>query len=253
MRRTPPPSSRRWPPRHRTASTVIDQHRDYGVFAVQGPRSADVLAGAGLPTDIDYMGFATRTARASPVRVCRSGYTGERGYEVLPRWDDAETGVPRARRARSAPRVAQVAGLGARDTLRTEMGYPLHGHELSVDISPVQARCGWAVGWKKPQFWGREALVAEKEAGPARRLWGLQALDRGVLRQGLTVSRDGGARSGRPRRERSRRRSRSASRSRCSTPPPGIAGRRRGHGRRAGPGVCGARSCTRRSCEDHTK
>ena len=59
-------------------------------------------------------------------------------------------------------------GLGARDTLRTEMGYPLHGQDLSLEITPVQARCGWAVGWKKPAFWGREALLAEKEAGAAR-------------------------------------------------------------------------------------
>ncbi len=71
-------------------------------------------------------------------------------------------------------------GLGARDTLRTEMGYPLHGHELSLDITPVQARTGWAVGWAKPAFWGRDVLLAEKERGPARRTWGLLALDRGV-------------------------------------------------------------------------
>src|SRR6185295_8833880 len=50
-------------------------------------------------------------------------------------------------------------GLGARDTLRTEMGYPLHGQDLSLDITPVQARCGWAVGWKKPAFWGRTTLL----------------------------------------------------------------------------------------------
>ena len=67
------------------------------------------------------------------------------------------------------------------------MGYPLHGHELSLDISPLQAGCGWAIGWKKDAFWGREALLAEKEAGPARRLRGLKAVGRGVLRADLTV------------------------------------------------------------------
>ena len=67
------------------------------------------------------------------------------------------------------------------------MGYPLHGHELSLDISPVQARCGWAVGWKKDEFWGREALLAEKEAGPRRTLRGLKAVGRGVLRGDLAV------------------------------------------------------------------
>src|SRR4029079_18723789 len=73
-------------------------------------------------------------------------------------------------------------GLAARDTLRTEMGYPLHGQDLSLEISPVQARCGWAVGWSKPAFWGRDALVAEKAAGPRRQLWGLRATDRGISR-----------------------------------------------------------------------
>jgi aminomethyltransferase len=67
------------------------------------------------------------------------------------------------------------------------MGYPLHGHELSLDISPLQARCGWAIGWKKDAFWGREALLAEKEAGPRRLLRGLRATGRGVLRPELTV------------------------------------------------------------------
>ena len=85
----------------------------------------------------------------------------------------------------------ELAGLGARDTLRTEMGYPLHGHELSLDISPLQARAGWAIGWKKDAFWGREALLAEKQAGPTRLLRGLKVLGRGVLRPDLTVL-DGG-------------------------------------------------------------
>jgi aminomethyltransferase len=79
------------------------------------------------------------------------------------------------------------AGLGARDTLRTEMGYPLHGQDLSLQISPLQARSGWAVGWKKDAFWGRDALRAEKEAGPSRVLWGIEALERGIPRAHMTV------------------------------------------------------------------
>src|SRR5215212_1152388 len=87
-------------------------------------------------------------------------------------------------------------GLGARDTLRTEMGYALHGHELSREITPLQARTGWAVGWKKPAFWGREALLAEKETGPARLLWGLRAAGRGIPRPGMAVLDGGGDRIG---------------------------------------------------------
>jgi aminomethyltransferase len=81
----------------------------------------------------------------------------------------------------------RACGLAARDTLRTEMGYPLHGQDLSAEITPVQARAGWAVGWSKPQFWGRDALLAEKEAGPRRTLWGLEALDRGIPRPHMAV------------------------------------------------------------------
>ncbi|MBF6330237.1 glycine cleavage system aminomethyltransferase GcvT [Nocardia transvalensis] len=168
--------------------TVTEQHREYAVFAVQGPKSADVLAALGLPTDMEYMAFADAEWDGRPVRVCRTGYTGEHGYELLPRWADAE---PLFRALLEQVRAAGglPAGLGARDTLRTEMGYPLHGHELSLDISPVQARCGWAVGWKKSEFWGKAALEQEKSAGPRRILLGLKALDRGVLRQGQTVLR----------------------------------------------------------------
>jgi aminomethyltransferase len=90
-----------------------------------------------------------------------------------------------------APYGGLPCGLGARDTLRTEMGYPLHGQDLSLDITPVQARAGWAVGWKKPQFWGREALVAEKAAGPARQSWGLLVTGRGIPRQHCAVTVDG--------------------------------------------------------------
>src|ERR1700733_12715071 len=166
--------------------SITDEHRSYAVLAVQGPRSTEVLTELGLPTDMDYMGYADATLEGVPVRVCRSGYTGEHGFELLPPWESAGVvfdallaGVTRA--------DGQLAGLGARDTLRTEMGYPLHGHELSADISPLQARCGWAIGWKKDTFFGRDALLAEKEAGPRRLLRGLRAVGRGVLRPDLNV------------------------------------------------------------------
>ena len=77
--------------------------------------------------------------------------------------------------------------MGARDTLRTEMGYPLHGQDLSLDITPVEAALGWAVGWQKLAFAGRDALTAEKAAGPARVLRGLIANDRGIPRSHMTV------------------------------------------------------------------
>src|SRR3984957_16596689 len=166
--------------------SITDEHRSYAVLAVQGPRSTEVLTELGLPTEMDYMGYADAALEGVPVRVCRSGYTGEHGYELLPPWDSAAV-VFDALLAAVTRADGQLAGLGARDTLRTEMGYPLHGHELSAEISPLQARCGWAIGWKKEAFFGREALLAEKEAGPRRLLRGLRAVGRGVLRPDLNV------------------------------------------------------------------
>jgi len=166
--------------------TITNEHRSYAVLAVQGPRSPEVLEELGLPTRMDYMAYADASFSGVPVRVCRSGYTGEHGYELMPPWESANVLFDALLTAVTAA-GGQPAGLGARDTLRTEMGYPLHGHELSADISPVQARCGWAIGWTKETFFGRDALVAEKAAGPRRLLRGLRAVDRGVLRPGLAV------------------------------------------------------------------
>lgn len=166
--------------------TVADQHRSRAVLAVQGPRSTEVLERLGLPTKMEFMAYIDASYADVPVRVCRSGYTGEQGYELMPLWESAPV-VFDALVAAVTDAGGQLAGLGARDTLRTEMGYALHGHELSADISPVQARCGFAVGWKKDAFFGRDALVAEREAGPRRSLRGLRALGRGVLRPQLSV------------------------------------------------------------------
>jgi aminomethyltransferase len=166
--------------------SIEDRHRDYGVLAVQGPRSREILAALGIATPDDYMAFVDGDFDGSPVRVCRTGYTGEHGYELVPAWDGAaplwDALLPTVREFGGLP-----VGLGARDTLRTEAGYPLHGQDLSLSITPVQARASWAVGWKKAAFWGRAALLAERERGPGRRLEGLEALDRGIPRAGMTV------------------------------------------------------------------
>jgi aminomethyltransferase len=166
--------------------TVTDQHESFAVIAVQGPQSAGVLTALGLPTELDYVSFVDADFDGHPVRVCRTGYTGEHGYELIPAWTDAvrlwDALAETVRLYQGMP-----AGLGARDTLRTEMGYPLHGQDLSRQITPVQAGSSWAVGWKKDAFWGREALLAERAAGPARRLRGLLLNDRGVPRGHMDV------------------------------------------------------------------
>jgi aminomethyltransferase len=168
--------------------TVTNEHGAYAVLAVQGPRSAELLAALDLPTDHEYMSFVTASLRGVQLTVCRTGYTGEHGYELVVASEHAVV-VWDALMAAGEPYGLRAAGLAARDTLRTEMGYALHGQDLSPEISPVQARVGWAVGWSKPAFWGREALLAEKEAGPGRSLWGLEALDRGIPRAHMVVLR----------------------------------------------------------------
>jgi len=172
------------------AVTVEDLHAAMGVLAVQGPRSEELLEAVGLPASHEYMSFLPGEWDGRPVIVCRSGYTGERGYELLPRWDDTPD-LWDALLTAGAPLGVQPCGLGARDTLRLEMGYPLHGQDLSRQITPVQARSGWAVGWGKPRFWGRDVLLREKAEGPRRMLWGLVAQDRGIPRAHMTVRKDG--------------------------------------------------------------
>jgi aminomethyltransferase len=165
--------------------TVRDLHSEFAVLAVQGPHSDRVLDELGLPTGHEYMSFTDATWESAPITVCRSGYTGERGYELLPRWSDAASLWEALLATGAVP-----CGLGARDTLRTEMGYPLHGNDISLEVSPVVAGLGWAVGWDKPKFWGREALLAERAAGRTRRLVGLEALDRSIPRPHMTVRQE---------------------------------------------------------------
>lgn len=166
--------------------TISDQHESHVVLAVQGTRSDEVLDALGLPVGHDYMSFVEAPYDGADVVVCRTGYTGERGYELIAPnevagalWD----GLIEA----GAPYDIQPCGLGARDTLRTEMGYPLHGQDISLTITPVQARLGWAIGWKKDAFWGKAALEAEKERGPEVTLRGLVATGRGIPRPHMSV------------------------------------------------------------------
>ena len=165
---------------------VVNRHRDFAIIAVQGTHSDEVLGAAGLPTGHDYMSFVELELGGVSVTVCRTGYTGERGYELVVPADGALTVWDTVVTA-GEPWGLQPAGLGARDTLRTEMGYPLHGQDLSPTITPVQARLGWAVGWGKESFFGDQALRAEKQAGPSRTLRGLLATGRGIPRPGMVV------------------------------------------------------------------
>ena len=170
---------------------VTNLHNEFAVLAIQGPLAPQVLAQLGIKTDIDYMAFTHVSISGADVIVCRTGYTGELGYELLPKVADASR-VWDAITEVIAPMGGLVCGLGARDTLRTEMGYPLHGHELSLQISPVEASAGWAVGWKKESFIGSDILKGQREGGATRKSFAIKSLDRGIPRAGMSVKNSNG-------------------------------------------------------------
>jgi aminomethyltransferase len=160
---------------------VEDVTRATAVLALQGPGSDPVVEDLGLPP-LEYMAVAPAEVDAVPCTVCRTGYTGERGVEIL---------VP-ADRAGHVWTVlleagAKPCGLGARDTLRTEMGYPLHGHELRPDVPARWSSVSWAVS-KQGDFVGARV---HRDTPGSQRVVGLRMLERGVPRAGMAVLRDG--------------------------------------------------------------
>jgi len=166
--------------------TIENLHEKFAVLALQGPKAHAVIQSLGINPTMDYMAFAHVQIAGFEVILCRTGYTGEHGYEIVPRWSDASE-VWDALVLAMQPFNGLVCGLGARDTLRTEMGYPLHGHELSLQITPVQASAGWAIGWKKEIFRGSEILRKQREEKAVRTLYALRSNDRGIPRAGMTV------------------------------------------------------------------
>jgi len=171
--------------------TVTNLHSEFAVIAVQGPLAPQVMQSLGVNTDIDYMAFAHVSIDGAETILCRTGYTGELGYELLPKVGEASAVWDALVRV-IEPLGGLVCGLGARDTLRTEMGYPLHGHELSLEITPVQASASWAIGWDKKSFFGSEFLRQEKSTQPLRRSVGLKSLDRGIPRGHMQVKNSAG-------------------------------------------------------------
>lgn len=164
---------------------IKNLHEAHSVLALQGPQSDNVLESLGLKPDLEYMSFTDGVIAGKKIVLCRTGYTGERGYEILTLWSDARE-VWDALLAAVTSHGGRVAGLGARDTLRTEMGYPLHGHELSLDITPVEASASWAISWEKP-FWGKKVMEAQRVSKNHRVLQAIRIQDRGIPRAGMSV------------------------------------------------------------------
>lgn len=173
------------------AITVTNLHREYAVIAIQGPLAPKVMQSLGVNAEIDYMAFTRVVIAGADVIICRTGYTGEFGYELLPRVGDASR-VWDSLVGAIEPLGGLICGLGARDTLRTEMGYPLHGNELSPEISPVQASASWAIAWEKGDFQGSEVLRLQKSDTSTVRSVALKSLDRGIPRSHMLVKNSDG-------------------------------------------------------------
>src|SRR5919199_1121301 len=171
--------------RDRLGLTVELQDRTLqtALIGIQGPRAQTVLQSA-CSVDLEPLpgyAFVQAEVAGASALVSRTGYTGEDGFEVLL---DAD----------AAPHVWDIlvdqacpCGLGARDTLRTEAGFALYGHDLDRTTNPFEARLGWVVNLAKPAFVGRDALARLKADGPARRLVGLHVAAGGVPRQGFGI------------------------------------------------------------------
>ena len=170
------------------AATVTNRTREYAMVAVQGPDAPELLSTA---TTVDPSTLGRFEVTSGPVAgveslVARTGYTGEAGFEILCPWDDAEQVW--------SSLDCQPCGLGARDTLRLEMGYLLSGqefHPTEEPRTPYEADIDWTVTLDT-EFVGRDALAAIEREGVSERLVGLELLDRGVPRNGYEVTEPDG-------------------------------------------------------------
>lgn len=167
------------------AVKMDNQSEVYGQIAIQGPESEEVVESVlGINvSELAFYTFKTVETDGETLIVSRTGYTGEDGFEIygsheyiVKAWDklmDSKKAVP--------------CGLGARDTLRFEVGLPLYGDELSKDISPIEAGLGMFVKTDKDEFIGRDAMVRQKSEGTLRKIIGLELEDRAIPRHGYEV------------------------------------------------------------------
>ncbi len=173
---------------------IQNLHESYALFALQGINSLAVLNDLGIDVNLEYMSFMESELDSEALIICRTGYTGEHGYEILTPWEGArkiwDLLLEKVKKYSGLP-----AGLGARDTLRTEMGYALHGHELSLEISPVEASASWAVAFDK-EFWGKSAVEKQKLEKSHRRLAAILISDRGIPRAGMDIKDPSGKKVG---------------------------------------------------------
>ena len=171
---------------------VEDVSAQYSQIAIQGPFAAEILQKVtNCPLqEIKTYGFQEGKLQGGiPALLARTGYTGEDGFEIYIPWTEGPS-VWRMLMEHGTLYGMKPCGLGARDTLRLEMKYPLYGNELSDETHPLEAGLGWVVKMDKPDFYGKTALLHLKEKGLHRQLVGLRLLERGIARHGYEVYSD---------------------------------------------------------------
>ncbi len=182
-----------WIRAHADSDTSIEDNTEAtAMIAVQGPTApalVESLTNTDAPlVDLDRFAFATGQFNNVRATLCRTGYTGEDGFEII---------VPAEHAAEVWNRLvsegAVPCGLGARDALRLEAGYPLYGHEIDDTTTPVEAALMWVVRLDKGPFTGSDIIAATKARGAGRKLVGLTLRERIAPRQGYTLYRDGEA------------------------------------------------------------
>ncbi|NDD90718.1 glycine cleavage system aminomethyltransferase GcvT [bacterium] len=170
--------------------TLTHESQNYSQIAIQGPRALEILqklTKANLSSVKNYWFIESSICGDTPALLARTGYTGEDGFEIYVSWEMGPE-VWRSLLEMGRPLGLSPCGLGARDTLRLEMKYPLYGHEISESINPLEAGLGWAVKLSKTGgFIGSSSLTAAKERGLSRTVVGLRMLDRGIPRQDYEV------------------------------------------------------------------
>ena len=168
--------------------TIENHSENYALLAVQGPKAEAILQSAGFEsvTSLRRFEHVKSKFRKGEVRICRTGYTGEDGFEIYVSPESAEDLI-RLLMEKGGALGMQLCGLGCRDSLRLESGYPLYGHELSDQITPLEAGLGWTVKLQKEDFVGKEALKRQQEEGIQRKVVHFVLEGRRIAREGSEV------------------------------------------------------------------
>jgi aminomethyltransferase len=170
---------------------VMNKSFDFSQLALQGPDS-QVILNSVIGEDLSTLRrFYCRLVKWNDVDliVARTGYTGEDGFEVFLPWDSALS-LWNEILEKGKPYGLLPCGLGARDTLRVEMGYPLYGHEIDEDTNPLEAGLSRFVRIEKGDFIGKEAILNVMQTGLKKKLIGFEMLERGIPRQGYSILKD---------------------------------------------------------------